>query len=532
MDFTVVFEPGPVGLQLEPVTENNKYGCRVVRFVDGGPKNPGQARRSGKINPGDLVVQVDDSKVVSKTYDEIIAVLKNANCKRAITFRSVWDPSLLSTPSNVQSKLPTSTNSKSSTPNRHRSRSLGLGSSKKVLRVHTPTVLEEPSPSASLTPFSQVESTFLRDPETPALPTFLNGDRNPSPIRHNASHFHNTTIDISMVNSPTQAVLLAGVFGDHEQTTTKNSNLSTKLSGSASETNKARTNDAMGIIEPLNPVKDDHPPSSQSHKLFPPQGRRSRFNKSRLPMSSPLLASPSTTTPLPKQTDVKTSIDSPIDADTSFLAAATAYVVREFCGEANPTPLSEKADSVVSEFQTPQTPFTDRLTSPPLSLETLATQLDGSPFSPSSVKKLTSATKNGRRRPQTLLRVLNTVYENVAPAVVSSSYAVGSTVAKNIVPNMAYSSYSLGSAVTTRIGEAIVGNSTDEFQKANELKFQLLQELSHAKAALDVHDNERSDLEHSIAELFRENMNLREALEKNKGEIQTNHVSTKQGPPH
>ena len=92
---TVVFAPGPVGLQLEPVNEDPVYGCRVVRFVDGGPKNPGQARQSGEIQPGDWVLKVvaEGLFAPATTYEEILRLLKHTHVKRTLTVKSMWDDS-------------------------------------------------------------------------------------------------------------------------------------------------------------------------------------------------------------------------------------------------------------------------------------------------------------------------------------------------------------------------------------------------------------------------------------------------------
>ncbi|KAG7374554.1 PLC-like phosphodiesterase, TIM beta/alpha-barrel-containing protein domain containing protein [Nitzschia inconspicua] len=94
---SVVFVPGPVGMQLEPVNEDPVYGCRVVRFVDGGPKNPGQARRSGKIQPGDWVLKVEAEGTLeaATTYEEILNLLKHTHVKRILTIKSVWDESIM-----------------------------------------------------------------------------------------------------------------------------------------------------------------------------------------------------------------------------------------------------------------------------------------------------------------------------------------------------------------------------------------------------------------------------------------------------
>mmetsp|Transcript_36534 Transcript_36534/g.88236 ORF Transcript_36534/g.88236 Transcript_36534/m.88236 type:complete len:1109 (+) Transcript_36534:158-3484(+) len=89
----VVFQPGPVGLELEPVNENPFYGCRIARFVDGYPRNPGQARSCGKLSPGDLVLQVqaEGSQMTATTYDEMIRLLKISHVKRIMTVQSVWE---------------------------------------------------------------------------------------------------------------------------------------------------------------------------------------------------------------------------------------------------------------------------------------------------------------------------------------------------------------------------------------------------------------------------------------------------------
>ena len=91
-DYTVVFQQGEVGLQLEPGKGTNYINvCRVSRFVDGGPKSPGQARRTGKIHPGDFVMQVvADGNYVARTHDEIIQMLRNVNTERVVTLRPAF----------------------------------------------------------------------------------------------------------------------------------------------------------------------------------------------------------------------------------------------------------------------------------------------------------------------------------------------------------------------------------------------------------------------------------------------------------
>ena len=92
----IVFLPGPIGLQLEPIRDHPKYACRVVRFADGGPNNPGQARQSGLVSPGDFVVSaVANGIVANNSYDEIMRVLKYGSVMRTITVRSAWESSYL-----------------------------------------------------------------------------------------------------------------------------------------------------------------------------------------------------------------------------------------------------------------------------------------------------------------------------------------------------------------------------------------------------------------------------------------------------
>ena len=96
MAYSVVFQPGSVGLKLEPVVESmgRQVGCRVLDFADGGQDDPGQARATKRIRPGDLLVAINGRDVISWNYPDIIALLRQtatAN-KRTMDFRSVWTP--------------------------------------------------------------------------------------------------------------------------------------------------------------------------------------------------------------------------------------------------------------------------------------------------------------------------------------------------------------------------------------------------------------------------------------------------------
>ena len=92
---SLVFEPGPIGLQLEHCTadgNDREYPAKVVRFVDGGPHDPGPARRSGRIQPGDFVIRVEAEGVVGTTYYSILHLLQKSWTTRKLTFRSAWEP--------------------------------------------------------------------------------------------------------------------------------------------------------------------------------------------------------------------------------------------------------------------------------------------------------------------------------------------------------------------------------------------------------------------------------------------------------
>ena len=89
--YTVSFEPGPIGLQLEPSPDNNAV-IRVQRFVDGGPNEPGQARKAGCIQLGDIVTHVNGNDVTS--YEAALDQLQQTSSKREMTFSrsTLWKP--------------------------------------------------------------------------------------------------------------------------------------------------------------------------------------------------------------------------------------------------------------------------------------------------------------------------------------------------------------------------------------------------------------------------------------------------------
>ena len=113
--YSVLFEPGSIGLKLEPVVESvgREVGCRVLDFADGGEQDPGQARKSGKIRPGDLLVAINGHDVISWDYPDIIAFLRQTAGahERTLAFRSVWTP----TDERSQDTLPSEQTAKVST---------------------------------------------------------------------------------------------------------------------------------------------------------------------------------------------------------------------------------------------------------------------------------------------------------------------------------------------------------------------------------------------------------------------------------
>lgn len=110
MEYNVDFEPGPIGLKLEPVLKNGQkeFGCRVMRFVDNGKNSsPSQALKSGKINVGDVLTAVNGKNVTSKSYKEIVSLLKSPSSEtegRIITFRVPRSPAAVM-PKTPASKL-------------------------------------------------------------------------------------------------------------------------------------------------------------------------------------------------------------------------------------------------------------------------------------------------------------------------------------------------------------------------------------------------------------------------------------------
>jgi hypothetical protein len=123
VEYNVEFEPGPIGLKLEPVMINgkNEFGCRVMKFVEKGTNSsPSQASKSGKINVGDVLTAVNGENVTSKSYQDIVSILKAAALEpqgRRITFRVPRSPAAVMPKTPVSKLMKSSPSaSKASTP--------------------------------------------------------------------------------------------------------------------------------------------------------------------------------------------------------------------------------------------------------------------------------------------------------------------------------------------------------------------------------------------------------------------------------
>jgi hypothetical protein len=503
-EHTLSFSPGPVGLQLEPIAEDPKYGCRVVRFVDGGPNNPGQARKSGAIKPGDLVLHVEAEGIVETTYEGIVGTLRKSDLSRVIAFRSVWDTTFLETQTNLKfqpfAKPPLIKSPLSkSTP----TRSYPMTNPSPLFS--TP---ESSLPVPSQKPQSQAESQIAPDKSTPpaSLVTAIKKDTPVGTVE--------PPMDTDMVKSPSGLILLSAMLPKPE-------NVTKAYSGPM-----------------IVPIKESQDPSLQAESL----------------RAMSLASVDSTSQCSIKQTtqqnySISLSAGDVYDAYVlhrpvqDYPIAATKDPQPQFSGTSENAPncnsatqgakhhsLSTSDVQMLSESPRESTETIKQYEEPAFSSPTKTTAhndvMSLTPFSPSNVKKLSKSKKEtDPSGPRVFSRVLGSVYNNVAPALVNS-YAIGSTVATTIVPAMASSSYVIGSAVTSKIGETIVGNSSREFRKANELKLELLNELSQAKAALDIQDTDKAGLKQSMEALFRENVSLRAEFEQRLQGARIQQVST------
>jgi len=88
LEYTVHFDPGSIGLKIEPIIKNGKkeFGCKVMSFVDSG--SPSQARKTGRVQIGHVLTAVNGANVTAKTYKEIVSLLAESKAEgKDITFR-------------------------------------------------------------------------------------------------------------------------------------------------------------------------------------------------------------------------------------------------------------------------------------------------------------------------------------------------------------------------------------------------------------------------------------------------------------
>ncbi len=100
VSYSVVFSPGPIGLELD---EDSHSAIRVQKFVDGGFQNPGAARKSGMIQPGDEVIAVNGQPVSS--YEQTLELLQEQTVTREMTFRRPCNKSIMSSPPKTTGRI-------------------------------------------------------------------------------------------------------------------------------------------------------------------------------------------------------------------------------------------------------------------------------------------------------------------------------------------------------------------------------------------------------------------------------------------
>ncbi|GAX13441.1 hypothetical protein FisN_34Lh046 [Fistulifera solaris] len=100
VSYSVVFSPGPIGLELD---EDSHSAIRVQKFVDGGFQNPGAARKSGVIQPGDEVIAVNGQPVSS--YEQTLELLQEQTTTREMTFRRPCNKSIMNSPPKTTGRI-------------------------------------------------------------------------------------------------------------------------------------------------------------------------------------------------------------------------------------------------------------------------------------------------------------------------------------------------------------------------------------------------------------------------------------------
>eukprot|EP00980_Cylindrotheca_fusiformis_P014770 scaffold4026_cov117-Cylindrotheca_fusiformis.AAC.5 len=472
VDKTIVFSPGPVGLQLEPLEEDPTYGCRVVRFVDGGPKSPGQARTSGLLKPGDLVVRVEAGGIVGTTYKEIIQILKDSCAIRRLTFRSVWESTFLDSRSKLdqgrfepkQEALEQHVD-RSATPNAH-----NLTSEKKK---------DAPSISNS------------RDLSAVLPPVFPDTGTNIYPTPRRAKK-HDNLMDITLIRSPSHIALLPHVRAQSTQSMPSQQEESDIVDGPMI-IHLPNNGDMQNLSTPC------CPPSPPTTCKTTSTSRESPIDQAQRPprtLNYEIVTAEKENNG-PKSRTICSSQQTP---DTNAV---------------HPHPVNDTDESYTDEDSS--------IISTPAKVQISLEQ--SQLFSPSGIKSLAKRKSLKEARNHAIVsRVFGMVYNSIAPIAASSSNAATSfrsVVSHSVAPMTA----SL-SALDSKVGYLVAGDYDGRVENSTgELKLQVLQELNCAKLAMDVHDVATEELERNMNELAHEKVFLRADFEKKLDDARLQHVS-------
>jgi hypothetical protein len=176
--------------------DGGSVGCRVLKLVDG--TRPGQARASGKICPGDLIVTVNGQDVSSAKYNNILDLLKQTDSVRQVGFRSVWDPKKLFSQNDNNNKTPGTNLGRLSTANSSNLSTNELTSDETWMRS---------------------DQAITSTSETPEKGTEIkkNKEDNEEPERATTTDTSYPTenlpmFDIGLIHSPSETVLLSHVL--------------------------------------------------------------------------------------------------------------------------------------------------------------------------------------------------------------------------------------------------------------------------------------------------------------------------------
>lgn len=487
----VTFLPGPVGLQLEP---SDEAGAKVVRFVDGGPNNPGQARRSGAIRPGDLVIRAESAYRIGMTYDEIISILKKSHTVRELRIQSYWDGLVHSEDQrSSEQSLPKSIEMKAKST---------TSSSKKTLRTS-----RSARKRIERTPLAQAEYNMRRDPPTPSYlanmpPTTPKGAREPSRTQSGSTgRSQKSTInanDISHMMGPSSFLLdsLAEM---------------PELEG----TPKASPELKNGPI--IVRLKTPKPPSpSVESEADSTKSRKSSSTK----VQEKKLSTPRSRKTANRSTDSK-RVRTRKEEMPSLIDDTPPKSIRATLKAKTPAPPASRFD--VDTPYAHEGPRLSQMPDPQTPSETMFGSLQTEMFSPANVKRISSATKGDVAQRRPLARVLDSLYDVFVPRTVAP--APTSPIATKETPY---------SDVNSPSGDSAVGNNpvnveaSKEVEEMKELKRRVLKELEHAKITLTARGDTRDEVQNTVDELFRENAVLRQNFQKRIQMARAEHEKTEQ----